>query len=152
MSSRLFKIVLIAAALLLFTACEEVTPTPTANATELPTPEMVTCPPDYLAAPVLTGPAPDATVDSLTPFADLELSGRSLSGCKFLDPVHPGTIQVEVLHGPFFRDDLGSVLTGKATSFTTAEHFFPVSNTCGASLDYPEALRAFPCLQALLYR
>ena len=32
---------------------------------------------------------------------------------------------MEVLHGPFFRDDLGSVLTGKTTSFTTPETLLP---------------------------
>ena len=93
MDSRLFKFVLIAAALLFFTACEKVTPSPTPIATELPTPEVITCPPDYLAAPVLTGPAPEAARGQPDSFTDMDISRRSVPGCPFLDPVHTGTVQ-----------------------------------------------------------
>ena len=119
MDSRLFKFVLIAAALLLFTACEKVTPSPTPIATELPTPVVVTCPPDYLAAPVLTGPAPEALVDSLTPSLTWNYPDVPYPDAGSSTLCIPEQYKVEVLHGPFFRDDLGSVLTGKATSFTT---------------------------------
>ena len=67
MNSRLLLFVLIAATLLLFTACIKETPTPTPEITEIPTPAVVTCPPDYLVPPVLTWPAPEALVDTLTP-------------------------------------------------------------------------------------
>ncbi len=119
MNSRLLLCVLIAATLLFFTACEKVTPTPTSAVTEHPAPAVVTCPLDYLAAPVLTGPVPDALVDSLTPSLTWNYPEVPYPDASSSTLCIPEQYKVEVLHGPFFRDDLGAVLTGKATSYTT---------------------------------
>lgn len=151
MSSRLLKFVLVVAALLLFTACKKVTPTPipTPIATEPPAAEVITCPPDYLAAPVLTGPAPEALVDSLTPsltwsFPDVPYPDAGSSTLCI-----PEQYKVDVLRGPFFRDNLGSTLTGKVTSFTTPallpgqQYLWGVTGISGGTLGPPPAFRLF---------
>jgi len=118
MNSRLFKIVLIVAALLLFTSCEEATPTPTFVAKATPVTETVFCPPGYLAAPVLTGPAPEAMVDTLTPLLTWEYPDVPYPDASSATLCVPEQYQLEILRGPFFTENIGSLLSGDTTSFT----------------------------------
>ncbi len=120
MISRLMKIVLIAATLLLFTACEEATPTPTLVAKATPVTETVICPPGYLAAPVLTGPAPDAMVDTLTPLLTWEFPDVPYPDASSTILCVPEQYQLEILRGPFFTENIGGLLPGNTTSFTTS--------------------------------
>lgn len=120
MISRLIKFVLIAAALVLFTACEEATPTPTLIAKATPATETVICPPDYLAAPVLTGPAPEAIVDTLTPLLTWTNPVVPYPDASSTTLCLPELNQLEILRGPFFTENIGSLLPGDTTSFTTS--------------------------------
>ena len=148
MSSRLLKFVLIVAALLLFTACEKVTltPIPTPFATEPPAPEVITCPPEYLAAPVLTGPAPEALVDSLTPSLTWSFPDVPYPDASSLTLCIPEQYKVDVLRGPFFKDNLGTTLTGEVTSFTPTllpgqQYLWGVTGLSGGTLGPPPAYR-----------
>jgi hypothetical protein len=102
--------------ILAFTACDVPTPTATVIPESTPLPDL-TCPPDQLQQPILSGPADHTVVDSLSPILSWEYPRTPYPSPDSVTVCVPESFNIDLSKGPFYLENIGGSVTGSTNSY-----------------------------------